>query len=69
MDPIKDKGDTNKGMANVVYNVMLSVLAGCSLKSIGIPALGLICDQGLPLWRWDHLHMESQFLPFRRLFW
>lgn len=40
MDPRKDKGDTNKGMNNFVYNVKLSKLAACALKSIKTPTLG-----------------------------
>lgn len=40
MDPRKDKGDTNKGMSSFVYNMKLSKLAGCALKSIKTPTLG-----------------------------
>ena len=47
----------HKGMENFIYNVMLSLLAECSRKSLKIPTLP--CDRGLLLGYWGHLHMES----------
>ena len=42
MDSRKDKGNTDKGMDNFIYDMMLSVLAERSLKSFKILTLGIV---------------------------